>query len=296
MPKITIVDFHAEATAEKVSFKGKAPKNKGFFDKIGHFLGLRGYDGEILAGIHAFDHAIHQERLGEQTQQREQPRLHTEYPKRTQRNDKIGCKQCFADIQIGVFLQYQCHDIRAARRGLGHKQQGRADCRQQNGIYQFQKGLIGKGTGHGNQMLQSKRAERKQQAAIDSLDGKSLPQKDKTNDQQQHVDDGQHVAGGQIQRNFGQILICKTRYNDCNTADTACGKSVWNFEKVHTHRGQQNAKIHECKIFEFCFHSDLFRHFYTTVYNAAPQKSRGVTKKRKIRAEPCGSALLLFYL
>lgn len=69
---------------------------------------------EILAGIEAFDNAIHDECFGKQSKQGEKSRLHIEHHKSAGRHKEIHRQQSLAHVNADIFLQNKSDNVRAA--------------------------------------------------------------------------------------------------------------------------------------------------------------------------------------
>ena len=86
-----------------------------FADNIcGNLFGLIGNNNEVFAAVDVIDDAVNEERLCEQTEQGEQADLYAECDKGTQTDEKVRVEKRLSDVQTGVFLEDQRHDIRTA--------------------------------------------------------------------------------------------------------------------------------------------------------------------------------------
>ena len=94
-----------------------------------------------------------------------------------------------ADINIRIFFQYHCGDVRASRRSAFIEHKRGADGGQHYREKQLQQRLVGKRSVKRDDLFKHHCADGKQQRCINRLDSEAAAKHDKSHDKQRRIDD-----------------------------------------------------------------------------------------------------------
>ncbi len=113
-------------------------------DKVLHKLRLSGNNRTHLALVDAFNYAVHDKRLANQTKDTVKAGGNAKFEGRACDYQHIADHKRLADLQRGMFCQDQGHNIRTARGCADIKDYRAAHCRQQHCKYKLQQCIAGK--------------------------------------------------------------------------------------------------------------------------------------------------------
>lgn len=204
---------------------------------FGDLVRLFGDNNEVFTAVDVIDNTVHEERLCEQTDQREESDLHAERDKGAQTDQKVGIEKRLSDVQTGVFFEDQRHDIRTAGGSRLREHDCRSCRRQDDGVNELKEGLIRQGRADGNDLFEDHGKEGERQTAIRRADSRFLANEDEADDKEQNIDDSDPCCGGEDRERLTE--------NRSDTADTARDESVGDLEKIDTDRQKNNADRHE---------------------------------------------------
>ena len=149
-------------------------------DKVTDRLRIVTYNCEIFAEIDVLNHAVDYERLGKQSAERTQTCLRIEHKACCDYNPQIHDEKGGTDIQLCIFFQNHCYNIRPAAGGSHVEKDGCTEGREDNGKNQLQDGLVRQRMLHGEKKLCNGQPHRSQNADIDSFNPRFFTQKEKT--------------------------------------------------------------------------------------------------------------------
>ena len=182
-------------------------------------------DGECLAHIEVFNDIVKQEHLREESEDREQTRLYAVNEEGRKSNDNIRDEQRLPDIEIGIFLQNQSNDIRAAARRIAVEENRRPEPGKKHGEYHLEERLIRQRFRKWEEPFEQLVDKRDHQGAEDCFDPASATEKENAENQKCNVQYG-HVGG--LRKDgyqFGK--------QNGNAADAAEREAVRRLEKVN---------------------------------------------------------------
>ena len=208
-------------------------------DVIANLLRVRGDNGEIFAEVNTFNHGIDHERLDSKTEQRKQACADIEYKHRGKRDERIADEQRFADIKTRVLFEDHRNNIRAAARSVAVKEDRRADRRQHHTVAQLEERLVGKRLGKRNELFKQPRQKRKQHATIHGKHTETASQNDKTDDEQDDIDNPHDTRCGERRKNMTE--------QNRDTAHAAGGKIIRKFKEISADGKNKGAERDEHK-------------------------------------------------
>ena len=203
----------------------------------GNLVGLVGDDDEVFAAVDIINDTVNEERLGEQTEQREETDLYAERDEGAQTDEKIRVEKRLSDVQTGIFLEDQRHDIRTAG-GRRLREHDRGACRRQDDcIDKLKEWLVCQRRADGDDLFEDHGKEGERKTAIRRADSRFLADEDEAENEEENIDDGNPRCGGKDRERF-------TEYRT-DTADTARNEAVGDLEEIYAEGQKHDADRHE---------------------------------------------------
>ena len=203
----------------------------------GNLVGLVGDDDEVFTAVDVINDAVNEEGFCKETNEREQSDLYAEGDKGAQTDEKVRVEKRLSDIQTGIFLEDQRHDIRTAG-GSRLREHDRGACRRQyDRIDELKEGLACQRRADGNDLFEDHGKEGERKTAISRADSRFLADEDETEDKEKNIDNGDPRCGGEDGERFTE--------NRTDAADTARNEAVGDLEEIYAEGQKHDADGHK---------------------------------------------------
>ena len=204
-------------------------------DKLLDLKGLGANDRTDLTKVNALDSLVDHKRLGKQAKHAVQTDARAIQESRNGHDADIDQQQGTADLERRAALEDHGKDVSAARRGANVKDNGTAQRRQDDGKTQVEPHIARHRNIRRNEELKQRDVGRKRKRGKDTPKDCLALQKDKTQDDQDRVDNPHKDADGQSREQRGK--------NDRHARGAAEGKVIGRFESHDGERREDQAQI-----------------------------------------------------
>ncbi len=192
-------------------------------DEIADGFRIVADNGKVFTEVDVLDDTVNHQGFCEEAAEGTESGLCVEYKAGGDDDAHIHEEQSGTDIQFRIFFQNHGNNVSSAAGGSHVKENGCTEGGKNNGKNQFQHGLICQRMAHGKQDFCRGESDRGQHTYINGFPSGVFAQKEKAEEQQQHVDDKGNVT--RRSRHGG------TQDNG-NTGDAPKGKVIGKLKEI----------------------------------------------------------------